>query len=330
MKRAAVCNFHGDPFVISYWLSLYQRYWKNEVDTLYFVVSFDRNHIPKEVEEYDRDLLSKFSNIRVKYFNDHISPEKANELAIPDIEEGLVVLMEADSWVFRSQSVASGFYKIENEKYDMVSASLQLFSPSLEKLIGFQGFARWFLFCKTTDLLKTDLNFAPTDIKKGVYIPEFDYTIPNDISFETFGWMSFQLACLKPRIFWLPQNHLGPASDFNRSAYKEYGWFHIRQFSSSDLGAGLLGFKKWQEKDKEAVKKIKELIVPGENLEWIYTKIVALKILAWEAFPDKDKIREYSEEYKGALDFCIEELNLPKDRINALKYYYKELLEGRL
>lgn len=250
MSRAAIVPVPGDPFLLYYWLCLFHKHWKDEVDNLYV---YFNSPIEKPVVDYVRKICA-YDKIILLYNPLQIEHGEAINRTLDVVKEDLVMLVEDDGFIFKPGIVDICFKLIEDGKYDIVgskrgSCSMEIWdrSKSVYGLnydgLGDQGPNFWpcFFFSKK-DLLTnfTDRNFGAKMWNPGDIIHELnDYVVKEPCANDTFVWVSIQLLHHIPqnRIKYLPQYHTHP-DDVKHFENKENvfdgvaPWCHIGSLSS--------------------------------------------------------------------------------------------------
>jgi hypothetical protein len=283
------------------------------VDKLYVSVGWNPDIVPTEAVDYEKEILSKFPEVK-SYFNERLTlPEAANNMIVPTIEEECIMLTESDNWIFGKGFVDECFKDIETG-FDIVAGECTIFFDNLVSKLKHQAFMRSMMFVKRDLLKMTDINFYPAKAK--------DSCVQR--GFETFGWLSYQLSMLGPKIRWIAPNTFSPGNEFQLD-YKTYPYFHIRGMSSTTIGMGSEGYQHFLNKDIEQYKKITQ---PGSHQEWGFSKVVIFKQILLEEFKDKDRLLELYEQYKNLLERVVVELNLPRTRIEEHKKFFKGLLNN--
>lgn len=222
-SRAAIVPVPGDPFLLYYWLCLFHKYWKDEVDKLYV---YFNSPIEKPVVEYARKICT-WDKVVFIYNPQQIEHGEAINKTLDVVKEDLVMLIEDDGFIFKPFAVDSCFKLIEHGNYDIVgskrgSCSTEIWNQS-QKVYGldYSGFGDqgpnfWpcFFFCHKDLLINhTDRNFGAKQWLPGDIIHELnDYVVENTCANDTFVWASIQLLNKIPqnRIKYLPQYHTHP------------------------------------------------------------------------------------------------------------------------
>lgn len=257
MSRAAILPFPGDPFLLYYWLSLFDKYWKNEISTLYIYLN---SPIEEGVVRYIKEICMRYPQVNLQYNPTQIDHGEAINRSLDIVQEEYIMLVEDDGFVFKSGQVDVCFSYLESGHYDIVGSKRGSCHTEILKRaraiwgldydgLGDQGPNFWpnFFFIKKELLLKTDRNFCGKAWKKGDVIPALagpdgNYHVQNDIVYsDTFVNTSLQLRSMVPqkRILCLPQYH-GHPDDIEhyekRTPYTLFdgraSWCHIGSLSS--------------------------------------------------------------------------------------------------
>lgn len=314
MSRALVTHFDGDPFLLNFWLLIYERFFRTETNKVY--LSLNAGHqIPQSIIEFNDKLLARYPEITVRKLVDRETPEVGNQLSLADVTEDHIGLVESDGFIFAQNLVDQMFRLMENDGQDIVSPPWPLIEQGT--FSQGQGFMRCFFFIKKSLLDQIDINFLP-------------HTIPSlsnkEISLDCFGWICWQLYNLEPKITYTPANVITPTNILDSNTFNQYKWCHVRQMSSSALGMGGGGFYDWMQQDANLVKSIQSMIthefVDG-SAQFTYLKAVAFKLLMLDCFTDKGSLTEFAENYKMVLELVIDALNLPIAKLYEIKGFYK-------
>lgn len=328
-NRAIITYFDGDPFTMWVWLKLYQIYFADEVGKVYAGYNTGAD-LPVEVKVYNQTLLESFPNIYI-FPGDFRIPEAANNAILKELpaEFAYVGLIESDGLIFQKTLVDTCFRLLEKEKQDIIASKYPLIDyPHAVGDLGVNGFMRNFFFVKRELLNKIDVDFMPHKVPMGERLLD-GHPVSRDIELDCFGWVSLQLACLKPKITYFENPNVTPDNlfRFNGNAWR---WLHIRQMSSSGLGMGGSEFDSWHKKDFSYLRKHLLYLFGGEfprgSAEFTYIKSAAFKLLFWDLFPDKEKIPEFAYQYREALDLAIKYYALPEPKVYELKGYYRGAL----
>ena len=252
-SRAAILAFPGDPYLLNYWLSLYDRFWQPEIDKLYIHLN---STIEPEMVKYIKDRCDKSKNIYFIYSN--VQKEHGQVIAetLDFVTEEYVMLIEDDGFIFKSGAVDHCFLQLESGNYDIVGSSrgscAQEILDQAQKLWninydgeGDQGPNFWpsFFFTRKDLYDRTDKNFGAKAWYKGDKIAALgDYEVIGDAAYgDTMVHMSLQLRSVvqKHRILIVPQYHGHPddVEHYERKyAYSMFNgiasWCHIGSLSS--------------------------------------------------------------------------------------------------
>ena len=312
MTSAAITHFDGDPVTLNYWLYLYDKYWRDEVDKVYLVLSYNPEISVPEIIAFNKKVISQYSNIILIETTIPTIPEIGNKMAVEQAKEDLLFFIESDGLIFGKGLVKEHLDMIREDKCDIVGGDYTLLPEPLATDLNFRGLMRNFLFCKREDFMRTDLYFLP-----------YMY---GDIPLDCFGWISLQLRQQNPRINYVPHNCLHPSREMDMGLYQKYKWLHIRQMSSSTLGIGTDkgGFIDWMNRDPYSVGTIRGTVLRGNHAEWTYMKAVAFKSLMLERMDNS--ILGFIPMYRDTLDFVISALDLNITHINKVMNFYRNLL----
>lgn len=252
-SRAAILPFPGDPYLFRFWISLFDRFWKDEVDTLY--VGFN-SPIESSMVEYIRAMCDARSQIRLFYWPQQMEHGEVINRVLDMVREDYVMLVEDDGFIYKKGIVNECFSYLESGEYEIVGSRRQ--SCAMEILQraqevwglsydgeGDQGPNFWpcFFFTKTKTLLSTDRNFGAKAWKRGETIAALgNYTVKDEVAYgDTMVHMSLQLRAMIPknRILSIPQYH-GHPDDVEHFRVKQRHtpfdgmspWCHIGSLSS--------------------------------------------------------------------------------------------------
>jgi hypothetical protein len=109
MKTAAVVHFDGDPVVINFWLLIYSKFWRGEVNKIYCNCYSD-----SETDSILRELFGNYPEIEVIWLSVKQTPEMTNNQLIPKVKEDLVFLTEEDNFILEKGLVANSFNRLNN------------------------------------------------------------------------------------------------------------------------------------------------------------------------------------------------------------------------
>lgn len=350
MSRAVILPFPGDPFLINYWLNLYDTVWGSEIDKLYI---YFNSTVEKPVVDYIRERISRSKNINFTYNDLQIEHGDAIDRTLDLVTEEYVMLIEDDAFIFRSGIVDRAFKMLESGDYDIVgskrgSCSFEILKAAEAKWglkyegEGDQGCNFWpcYFFTKTDILKKTSRRFGARAWSKGEIIEPLQLVVeaPQVVG-DTFVNTSLELRAMIPedRIAYLPQYHASPddLAHFNRQVYLFDGkapWTHIGSLSSG-VGGVL--------RDEHNRALTRRLIDPekgptqleawantdGEKREW--ERRVTWWLKFWEYYEGQptpiNPIHDFYELYGKAVQRIINQYGLSINNIRKMQTAYKTL-----
>lgn len=327
MTRAAFISAGGDPFITLLVLKLFQERWYDEVDKVYIDYN---NHaqVPLDVVSEFLDKAIQEPKVQLIYHPNGIG----NGMPITEMtqiaKEELVLLLEDDGFIFESGAVHAAFQDIEKDLCDALgsgrgSCGQEIWDASKEKYgLDYSGegdvgpnFWPNFFFCKRTDLLQTDLNFASVTFKPGDYCKELDYTFKGINHGDTFVWMCMQLRALGLRFHNVPQYHASPYEieehDNKRLKWAENAslkWIHGGSLSTSWNG-----------------------YLSGSSLPNVEADIskqeIETRVAFWTIASDViDGFDNFKTAYKEGINKLIDGCKLNMVRINRKKDIYRTLM----
>lgn len=332
-SRAAILPYPCDPFLLHYWLSLFEKYWQDEVDKLYI---YANSTIEPEVVHYIRDLCLRNPKINLQYNPQQIEHGEVINRTLDIVTEENVLLIEDDGFIFKKGVVDRCFSLIEHEGYDIVgskrgSCGMEILKRAKELWgldydgEGDQGCNFWpnFFFTKKQILLDTDRNYGARMWKAGEYIEPLNYTVTTDQAGDTFVNTSLQLQAKGYRIFYVPQYHAHP-EDIRHYEDRKYlfdgqaFWTHIGSLSS-----GVGGILRDEFNRPLTRRKIDEpqaaTVLPAE---WCKTEMergeFERRVQWWLTFYQKrevGKIEDFAAAYLNAIDQIIAQYRLNRKNI---------------
>lgn len=250
MSRAALLPTPGDPFLLRYWLDLYDRVWRSEIDQLYICIN---TPLPKYVVDYEISLCNQYG-AKYLYFPDQIQHGDALNALLDICEEEYVMLIEDDGYIFRSGYVHDQFRKLEEDRFDVVGSKRGSCSRDIlewaQAKWGIAGFGHgdngcnfWpnFFFTKKQILLDTDRNFNARTWERGELIEPLERIAIELTVGDTFVNTSLQLHARGYRMDYIPQYH-GSAEDIDHynDRYNIFDgqapWTHVGSLSSGISG----------------------------------------------------------------------------------------------
>lgn len=220
MSRACLLSAGGDVFLLSFVVSLWRRYWYNEVDAMY--VCYNSPMEKAVVDELFKKLVGD-KKLHLIYHPTGLGWGRPITEMVQIAQEDLVMLLEDDGFIYTPGIVKEQFDLIESGVTDAVgsprfSCGMELAEAAMLKYgldysgEGDVGPHYWpnFFFAKRSDLLKTDLNFGSKSWQPGEYSKEVDHTFREVTSGDTFVWGCIQLRHQGVRFHHVRQHHASP------------------------------------------------------------------------------------------------------------------------
>lgn len=322
--RSAFLSAGGDVFLADFTLSLWNKHWRDEVDTFY--VGYN-NHaeVPKEVaHEFVRKWESD-PKVRIIYTPHGIGNGNPITQMLLNSKEDSLLLLEDDSYIFTPGVVNEWFTILENGM-DLVIGSPrysvgEVAESARRKYIldysgvGDKGFGWWpsFFLCKRADLLKTDLDFGSKKYPKGKYFKELDYTFIDDDFTDTFTWASIQLRDQGLTEYPIPQNHAHPY-DLEHVRNKD-GMFRDgdpKYIHGGSLSSGWGGYLNTK--------------LPPVDTD-MQKQDIETRVAFWTIVSnDQTLYKNFRVPYRAAISRLITKCNLSMDRINKKVELYSKLM----
>lgn len=222
MTRAALVASTGEPYILSMVYRLFKERWYDEIDHLYINVN-NHSKVPVDVLAELFSVLMKDPKITLLYHYDGIGNGPPITEMVKICKEDLILLLEDDGFVFDSGAIDECFKRIESGEVDALGSPRFSCGAELGEAIakkygldysgyGDKGPNFWpcFFFCKKSDLLKTDLDFASHAWEPGFYEPLLNHTFREREGGDTFVWMGVQLRALGLKFADIPQHHADP------------------------------------------------------------------------------------------------------------------------
>lgn len=351
MSRAAFLPFPGDPFLLHYWLTFYDRFWADEVDWLYVLMN---SSIEPEVVEYCRKICQKRPKVIFLHNSTQIEHGMALKALLDGSSEDHIMFIEDDGFIFKKGQVGECFSRLESGEFDIVgskrgSCSTEILNRA-EKLWGItqsgegdQGCNFWpnFFFTTRDKLLSTDQWFGAktwphNERIEALSVDNDDYQVQGELAVgDTFVHASLQLQKSTPqsRIKYIPQYHGSPDDlDHQERNYNLFDgvapWCHIGSLSSG-VG-GLL-------QDGHGRSLARRLIDPstGDNVpipNYCHTdqerNEFERRVQWWLTFYQKreiGEIDEFADLYIKAIDAIIEQYGLSRSRIERRQKAYERI-----
>lgn len=340
MSRVALLPSRGEPFTLMLTYHFFEEVWQDEVDKLYVYV----NSLEEmEVVDFIRKFTTRNPKVLFSYTDHPTDHGPSLTKMFKETDEDIVILIEDDSIIFKKGVVDRYCREIETGEYDCVGSLRWSCGLSLIKVVtdrfGLhefkyqQGGHYWpcFFFAKRSDLEKTDLYFAGRNYKKGEYVEHLDWTVAEDVSADTLGWMSQQLRALGLRFHDVEQYH-GNLDDINAYRRKtflfdgECPWLHngtlssvIEDIFTDDHGVPL-AFRKAPDTP---------FLVPDHMTaeKGEMERRLSWALLAVDRFWDEcEEIAEFRNLYKKAIEKYVAKFSLSMGRIILGVNIYKELI----
>lgn len=324
MSRSVYLSSGGDPFLADFTATLWDRHWKSEIDTFYIGYN---NHaeVPKNVSYEFLRKWEKHPKVRIIYTPHGVGNGTPITQMLFNSKEDSLLLLEDDSFIF-TPDIVNTWFTIVEKNMDLVVGSPRYSVGEVAQAaarkylldysgIGDRGFGWWpsFFLCKRTDLLKTDLDFASNEYKKGQYFKELDHTFENDDYTDTFTWASIQLRYLGLTEFPIPQNHAHPYDLENRAN-------KTNMFSNGDpkyihggsLSSGWGGYLN---------KKLPSVATDMEKQD------IETRVAFWSIVSDvTGGYDSFKSMYKNGIERLIIDANLNRFRIDNKIQLYRKLM----
>lgn len=252
-RRIALLPTPGDPFLLTYWLWLFNKTWRQDIDELLILFN-------SPIEDYAFKFIENQvqGDPKIRLFHVKHQTEHGDGLVYL-IRNGTspgdhVMLVEDDAFIFKPGMVDLCFKLIESGQTDMVgsrrgSCSQEIVDAAVDKKWitmegeGDLGPAFWpnFFFINVDNLLKTDMNFNARGWEPGERIDCLDLTFKEKAAGDTFVWTSLQLQGMNLRFYPVKQYHGHPddIDHYNAKTNLWDGicpWFHVGSLSSGING----------------------------------------------------------------------------------------------
>lgn len=341
-SRAAILPTPGDPFILAGWLNHYKNVWKDEVDRLYVHLN---SRLEDPVINYSKKLVEDVGGT-ILYSKGWLGHGEALRVLVETVEEEFIVLCEDDAYVLSSGIVDQLFGMVERKDTDAIASgrvscaiSLQQREIEVFKLRGgdihLPNFWPCFFFCPTQMLLDTDRNYAAKNWEKGEYIKELDWTTPDNISADTFGWTSIQLRNKGYRFHLIPD---GRSTTQDRELFvRRQGifaappiapWIHFGS-TSSGISNSLLDNELKPLENRYAGGAPTQLpVMPDDHIRDDYARRISLWLLCTEYFPIKDKESMYfNQVYLDAINRTVDGCSLDRGRLQEYVDIYEQVLK---
>lgn len=181
-------------------------------------------------------FVDNLPDSQIRVYPNNIGHGLALKKMVEDSEADTIMLMEEDSYVLDKEFVEKCFSMIEDEDYQIVGSPRMSCSLKLARIMERRynldytgegnkgpGFFPCFFFADVETLKETDMYFAPMGWERGERVPILDIYAPEDLSFDTMGWVALQLHEAGVKIHTIPQYHRPPL-DMSHWHKKEDIW----------------------------------------------------------------------------------------------------------
>lgn len=347
MSRAALLPFPGDPFLLSYWLRSFMV-WQREVDRLYI---YFNSPIEQPAADYILSMCSVlYPKVKVVHHREQVEHGEAINRMLDIVEEEYIMLIEDDTFIFKSGEVDKCFQLIESGTVDAVgskrgSCGQEIWDEAARVYgldysgYGDQGPNFWpsLFFIHKSHLLATDRNFAARSWKRGERIQSLhDYVVQAEVCpADTFVNTSLQLRAKGLQFHYIPQYHGSPydADDYNNRQNLWDGkapWVHVGSLSSGvggllQDGHGRCLARRMIDPPKEVTALPNAPQTDQERKE--YERRVQWWLLFWQSAPDiSSDIKEFYDLYGQAIYRIIGDFGLNEGRIRQVQMMYKEII----
>lgn len=325
MTKAVFLSSGGDPFLLLFVHKLFRERFYDEVDTFYVNVNL-HSPVGADVGAEVASRLVKDPKVHLIYHPRGIGNGRPITEMAQVCREDLIMLLEDDGFIFEHGKVSACFQKIESDLCDALgsprgSCGQEIWDASKEKYgLDYTGYGDvgpnfWpcFFFCKRSDLLKTDLNFASKSFLPGEYSKELDHTFKEVNHGDTFVWACMQLRAMGLRFESVPQFHASPTEpddkkngDMNWRGSIPY-WIH-----GGSLSTAWGGYLTGSAPDLSNENAILEL---------------ETRVAFWTICSDViDGFDKFKVEYKKGIENLTTVGQLSRGRINSKVNLYRELM----
>lgn len=324
-SRSVFLSAGGDVFLADFTATLWDKHWKDEVDTFYIGYN-NHSEVPKEVAHEFLRKWEKHPKVRLIYTPHGIGNGTPITQMLLNSKEDSLLLLEDDSYIFTPGVVNEWFTTLENgmdlvigsPRYSVGEVALATQRKYLLDYsgVGDKGFGWWpsFFLCKRSDLLKTDLDFGSNIYPKGQYFKELDHTFENDDFTDTFTWASIQLRYQGLNEFPIPQNHCHP---FDLEHVKnKTGMFRNgdpKYMHGGSLSSGWGGYLN---------KKLPPINTDMEKQD------IETRVAFWDLISDTtDGYTDFKTEYRWSIEQLKQKAQLNRTRIDNKIQLYRRLMK---
>jgi glycosyltransferase involved in cell wall biosynthesis len=338
MDRAAILPTPGDPFINGLWLSSF-RLWKNEVDKLYVCVN---SGLDDEVLEYTKEIYER-EGAEVLLQSSFAGHGVAINKCLDACREKNILLLEDDFYILQRNQVDRLFNIIENGEVDAVVSSRGSCSAGLHtkinEVFGLTGqvslvpnFWPCLYLSDKKHLIETDRWLDSVNFYNGDRVDDLDWTVNCDEHGDTFVGTSIQLRSKGLRFHYEEQYrnttddlHLFPEGKGMFSA--PLPWTHFGSTSSGINGALMDENMKLLGSRNTGYRYSLPTIV-DEHIGEDHERRIALWELCWQYFPVEEgsPANYFNKVYGDAISRLIDGCKLSRDKINAFKSIYNQVL----
>lgn len=317
----------GDPFILFLCYKLFKERFYDEFNE--FMVCYN-NHsdVPIEVVSEVMSRLSKDPKVNIIYHPRGIGNGRPITEMTLISNTDLVMLCEDDFFIFNGKEVSRCFQNIESDLCDMVgsqrmSCGTEISEASKEKYgLDYSGYGDrgpnfWptGFFCKRSDLMKTDLNFASITFQPGQYSKELNHTFREINHGDTFVWASIQLRAMGLRPLCVPQHKADPYEAEHMAEHmgnwhesqQPFDWIHGGSLSAS--WGGYLSGKYLDARDDSSLREMETRCA-----FWMLASDVV------------DGFDGFKKDYKNGIENLVVTSELDRQKIQVKYNIYKSLL----
>lgn len=234
MTRAALLPTPGDPFLLSYWLTNYERVWADEVDRLLVLVNGQQDpailaHFAERIAAVPHATLLTLPN--------RMDHGRALNVLYDATDADEVLFCEDDALVRSPGAIAAAFDRLAS--HDVVGSPRGGYSAEIESACGAKwgerfgapdtgevGFGIWpaFFFARRSSLDRTDRHFGARNWSPGETVAGLGLRVNVPVSADTMAAIAFQL--------W-DDFDVGTHAQYRLSDSVQAGsWFHIGSLSA--------------------------------------------------------------------------------------------------
>jgi len=231
-RISVLTAFHTEPYIALYFKKIYEKYWKDEIDAIYTLVSgsnyMDSASFTQTLWEgiagftgYAQDIDDHGKTLnRIYAWLDN--EEMRGKLPTSDI----IMIIDSDEYIYREGWVEELAGYIERDEADIVASWSQSGSQRLGEVVRNKFMVENHRLNPMIALIRKsfldrieDINFSARQFLPKEYIKCIDWTVPQDFpesygpwkleSMDTCGFLGMQLLALKPRLKIIDMNTEG-------------------------------------------------------------------------------------------------------------------------